>query len=144
MGDIVGRIGVLNPSTGEINEIELSVRKSGKRRTITSMYGPTWIAIPTSAYAQWAQLRHVSQFRVLHYLLSEMDNGNEIKVRVVDVAAALAMARPQASRALAALKAKGIILDRVPFGFRLHPSYGWRGSPAGKVMRTAVGLELVT
>lgn len=142
MRDRVGTFGIVNPQTGEINEVELSVRRSGKRRTITSMYGPNWLATPVMAHARLTDFKSVSAYRVLHYLLSQMDAGNEIKVRVADISSGLSMAQQQASRALAELKAKGIILDRVPFGFRLHPDFGWRGDPTGKVIKSDRGLEL--
>lgn len=143
MGDVVGRIGVLNPSTGEINTVELTLRQRGKKRTITSMYGATWLATPGHAHARLADMKSLTSLRVLHYLLSEMDVGNDIKVHVSHIAIALDMPRQQASRAIGDLKRRGIILDRVPFGFRLHPDYGWRGDPTGKVIKGARGLELV-
>lgn len=107
------------------------------------MYGPTWLATPGLAHARLTDIKSLTSYRVLHYLLSEMDVGNDIKVRTGDVAMALGMAHSQASRAIGDLKQRGIILDRVPFGFRLHPDYGWRGDPTGKVIKSARGLELV-
>lgn len=103
------------------------------------------MAIPTSACARLADFRSLSVYRVLHYLLSQLDMGNDIRIRVIDISDGLGMSRPQVSRAIAELKDKGVILDRVPFGFRLHPDYGWRGGPSGKVVkRDGGGLELTS
>jgi hypothetical protein len=145
MGDIV-KFGVIDPN-GEIHEIQLSSKKRGQRRTITAMYGPSWIAVPMTTYETLVSDRELklSDVRVLFFMLSQVEHGNHIRLRISDVARHMDMRPAHVSRSIKALKEHNILIDRVPFGFRLHPEFGWRGDPTDKVHKTVAGsLELTT
>lgn len=132
---------------GEIHNIQLRSEKRGiKRRTITSMYGPNWLAMPRSGVATMAvtEIKSVTTFRVWCYLMSEIDVANHIKVRGADISDALGITRQQASKAIRELRTTGVILDRIPWGYRLHPRFGWCGDPTGHVAKQGAELELIS
>lgn len=72
-----------------------------------------------------------ADFRVLLHLFGQLSFENYLHISQKDIAEALGMQKPNVSRAMKLLIAKGIILDGPKVGrmksYRLSPDLGWRG-----------------
>ena len=65
--------------------------------------------------------------RVLLYLMSEMEFENYVRPTHSEIATALAMQRPNVSRAIRELRERHVLIDGEHGSLRLESSYGWRG-----------------
>jgi len=130
---------LVDADSGEL--FELRAWPKLRRRTISMLYGPNWTAVRCAAMVELARGRDLrgADYRVLLFLLSEMAPGNHIALRPIDVARAMGLRPSNVGRSLGRLKERGLLIDRVPFGWRLHPEFGWRGDPTGQVAKRKDG-----
>lgn len=72
-----------------------------------------------------------ASFRVLMYLLSNLDFENYILIQQVEIAEKLEMKRANVSRAIKQLTDKGILVKGPKLGrtysYKLNSTYGWKG-----------------
>jgi len=137
----MGEIIAFDPKTGEVlGQLQATVKPRG-RRTITMMYGPNWLAVPIAAGKRLSRRRALtrSAHEVLWFMLGEIEPDNHIRVRASEIAQSIGMQRTQVHRAINELRAAEIIVDRDPYGFRLHPEFGYRGDPTNKVAKLRDG-----
>jgi hypothetical protein len=128
------RLYVVSSDTGQVYDADVRPRQRGGS-TITALYGPNWLAMPTGAAQALASDKELAaaELRMTLFLLSKMRPGNHVDMRPVDVANEMGLNRSNAARTLRKLRDKGIIIDRKPFGWRLDPNYVFRGDPTGLV-----------
>lgn len=129
---------LVDDNTGEVLAPEIRVKP---RRAISQMYTQGWSVIPAKGVLELSLDRELTgqTWRVLAYMLGNLEPYNRIRIRNIDIAKALQMPSANVSRALKRLIEKGIISPGIPFGWRLDPNYGWQGDPTGRVQQMPGG-----
>jgi hypothetical protein len=119
----MGELIVFDPRTGEVaGSVQATIKPRGKR-TITMMYGPNWMAFPVSAGQRLARCNLSGNSYRLFWL------------RPSDIVKTSGISRSQVYASLKELREAEIIVERQPYGYRLHPEFGWRGDPTNKVAK---------
>lgn len=133
---------LVDRATGQV--FDADIRRGG--RSISAIYGPNWFAMPSVAAERMRRDTELqmTDIRVLLFMLARMEVANHIRLRTIDVANQSGLARQNASTSLRKLVDRGYLVKAEPFGWRLHPSYAWRGNPAGEVVKRRDGsLDLM-
>lgn len=130
---------VVASDTGQVYDTPVMARRKGTG--ITELYGPNWAALPLGTWRNLATDKAVTftELRMLLFLLSKMRPGNHIDMRPIDVANELGQIPTNAAATLRRLVARGILIQRKPFGWRIDPNYVWRGDPTGLVAKRRDG-----
>lgn len=135
------KLRLVDTDSGELFDVQVAQKRGWN---LTSMWGPHWLGVPGRTFTVLASDRDLkpAELRVLLFLLGRVERGNHIRMRPIDVANEMEQDRHHVAAALRKLCERGILVPWRPFGWKLHPAYGFRGDPKGIVTRKRTG-ELV-